>query len=109
MVQGSGCRTVSSVSVDGSYHPAKEIVKIMKQFLIKPKPISIIISYQNIRSKNLVNSTVKTVPSLQLMLMLYDISIVNSHWCTVGLGMPDTVTRGVPVFGLTRKLEAGEA
>ena len=40
------------------------------------------------------------------MLMLYDISIVTSRWCTVGLGMPDTVTRGVPVFGLKRKLEA---
>ena len=34
---------ISSVSVDGSYHPAKEIVKIMKHFLINPRPISIII------------------------------------------------------------------
>ena len=74
MVQGSGCRTVSSVSVDGSYHPAKEIVKIMKQFLIKPKPISIIISYQNIRSKNLVNSNGPISAAYALAL-----SHLNSH------------------------------
>ena len=42
---------ISSVSVDGSYHPAKEIVKIMKHFLINPRPISIIIG------ANLCNKT----------------------------------------------------